>query len=402
MFRFGISEYIRNWWFNLCVILIMVVMMLISTIFISNIDEQTKIHRLASKYIDTDSIFVANVFDDFYKEISKEKNMLISQTFFGNQGDNTGTIRASVYSKEVMEGIKPRLDSGTYPSKVKKDNDTVVALISNNPYGIKAGDTFEYNISYKEDEKIKVNIYVAGVISDGQRLYTDLGHIDSNMTFEDFFQIYSYEQEEEVRLIIPEEEIKKIKNIETASAFYNIIINPDDTMSAEDKRNLKDKISNYEKEVLQSIPSDSLYPDAEDIVYRSNEKYKGTLLKYVPLTVIVLVLFLISITGIVTIKTVRSIRYFGIMYICGMNYTKAQFMTILEMTFNSVLAFAFTTNLLALQKQFKLVGKINCNIGMLQMLFMLSVCIIIVLWSGQTTKNVLKGNTPIEIIKNME
>lgn len=119
-------------------------------------------------------------------------------------------------------------------------------------------------------------------------------------------------------------------------------------------------------------------------------------------TVIVLVLFLISITGIVTIKTVRSIRYFGIMYICGMNYTKAQFMTILEMTFNSVLAFAFTTNLLALQKQFKLVGKINCNIGMLQMLFMLSVCIIIVLWSGQTTKNVLKGNTPIEIIKNME
>ena len=120
------------------------------------------------------------------------------------------------------------------------------------------------------------------------------------------------------------------------------------------------------------------------------------------LTVIVLVLFLISITGIVTIKTIGSIRYFGIMYICGMNYTKAQFMTILEMTFNSVLAFAFTTNLLALQKKFKLVGKINCNIGMLQMLFMLSVCIIIVLWSGQTTKNVLKGNTPIEIIKNME
>lgn len=53
-----------------------------------------------------------------------------------------------------------------------------------------------------------------------------------------------------------------------------------------------------------------------------NEKYKGTLLKYVPLTVIVLVLFLISITGIVTIKTIGSIRYFGIMYICGMNYTK--------------------------------------------------------------------------------
>ena len=402
MFRFGISEYIRNWWFNLCVVLIMVVMMLISTIFISNIEEETKIYRLANKYIDEDSIFALEIFSDFYKEISMEENMLTSQTFFGYQSDNTDTIRASVYSKEVMKAIKPRLDSGTYPSKVKKDENTIVALISNNPYGIEAGDIFEYNIYYTDDENIKVNVYVAGVISDGQRLYTDIGSMNSNMTFEDFFQLYSYEQEEEVRLIIPEEEVEKIKDIEAASLFYNIIINPDNTMSDEGKRNIKAKISNYEKEVLQSIPSDSLYPDAEDIVYRSNEKYKGTLLKYVPLTVIVLVLFLISITGIVTIKTVRSIRYFGIMYICGMNYTKAQFMTILEMTFNSVLAFAFTTNLLALQKEFKLVGEINCNIGMLQMLFMLSVCTIIVLWSGQTTKNVLKGNTPIEIIKNME
>ena len=197
MFRFGISEYIRNWWFNLCVVLIMVVMMLISTIFISNIEEETKIYRLANKYIDEDSIFALEIFSDFYKEISMEENMLTSQTFLGYQSDNTDTIRASVYSKEVMKAIKPRLDSGTYPSKVKKDENTIVALISNNPYGIEAGDIFEYNIYYTDDENIKVNVYVAGVISDGQRLYTDLGSMNSNMTFEDFFQIYSYEQEEE-------------------------------------------------------------------------------------------------------------------------------------------------------------------------------------------------------------
>ena len=211
---------------------------------------------------------------------------------------------------------------------------------------------------------------------------------------------------ENKKFVLPEgtnvKELIKTSEIINKMLIGTPIKDVSERLEFEIKPIIAQEISNYEKEVLQSIPSDSLYPDAEDIVYRSNEKYKGTLLKYVPLTVIVLVLFLISITGIVTIKTVRSIRYFGIMYICGMNYTKAQFMTILEMTFNSVLAFAFTTNLLALQKQFKLVGKINCNIGMLQMLFMLSVCIIIVLWSGQTTKNVLKGNTPIEIIKNME
>ena len=66
MFRFGISEYIRNWWFNLCVVLIMVVMMLISTIFISNIEEETKIYRLANKYIDEDSIFALEIFSDFF------------------------------------------------------------------------------------------------------------------------------------------------------------------------------------------------------------------------------------------------------------------------------------------------------------------------------------------------
>ena len=67
MFRFGLSEYIRNCWFNICIILIMILMMLISVIFISNVEEETKIHRLASKYIDEDSIFALEIFSDFYK-----------------------------------------------------------------------------------------------------------------------------------------------------------------------------------------------------------------------------------------------------------------------------------------------------------------------------------------------
>lgn len=401
MFRFGISEYIRNWWFNLCIILIMIVMMLISTIFISNVDEETKLYRFASKYIDADSIFALEVFNNFYGEISNEKNMLISQTFFGNQGDNTDTIRASVYPEEVMKAVKPRLNSGTYPNKVNKDDNTVVALISKNPYGIGAGDIFEYYIYYKEDETIKVNVYVAGVISEGQRMYVDLRQIDSNMTYEDFFLLYNYEQEEEVRLIIPEEEARKINNIDQASVFYNIIINPDDKVTEEEKENIKSKISNYEKDVLKSTPSNSLYPKAADIKSRSDKKYKGEILKYIPLTVIVLVLFIISIVGIVTIKTIRSIRYFGIMYICGMNYTKAQLMTILEMAFNSLFAMLTVTNLLMLQSKWGLFGEINFNIGRLQIVFMICVCVIVVAWSGQTTRKILKENTPIDIIKNV-
>ena len=87
MFRFALSEYIRNFWFNLCTILLIIVIMVLSTIFISNIEQDTREYRLAEQYIDKDSIFVIWSFYDLKQmiedKLGKEDKLLYSQSIAG-------------------------------------------------------------------------------------------------------------------------------------------------------------------------------------------------------------------------------------------------------------------------------------------------------------------------------
>lgn len=411
MFGFGVSEYIRNFWFNLCTILLMIVIMVMSTIFISNIEQETKIYRLAEQYIDNDSIFVAWGFYDMQQMIEEslgeDDSLLYSQSINGSiEGDEQSSIDTLVYSQQVMETLMPKMDEVANTSDEKKYNDTIIAYISHNPYGIKAGDRFSYEIWVLDGEEasVCVDVYVAGIISEGQRLYSSGGEIFSDMVYEDFFPLYSYEQTGLVKMIIPEKELCKIKELDkviSTSVYGNIIINPHDNISKEEHMALVESISEYE-EKLHPITSEMVYPEARDIVYKSNVLYKSEVLKYIPLTIIAVILFLVCITGIVTIKTVISTRFYGIMYICGMYYTVAQCMTAVEMTLNSAIATVFALSIINLQNKLKIVGEINCNLDVLQYGFMFTICLVIILWSTMTAKRVLKDNPPVQIIKNMD
>lgn len=411
MFRFALSEYIRNFWFNLCTILLIIVIMVLSTIFISNIEQDTREYRLAEQYIDKDSIFVTWSFYDLKQmiedKLGKEDKLLYSQSIAGGiEGNKDANISSLVYPQQVMEKLEPRMDETVNILDAKKNKDIIIAYISHNPYGIEAGDVFSYEILTLEgeDDGICVDVYVAGIIGEGQRLYSSVGEVFSDMVYKDFFNLYSYEQTGKVKMIIPEQELCKIKEIDRinkTSIYENIIINPSDNMSEDERIALAEAISEYEKNI-RPITSEMVYPDAKDIVYRSNVLHKSELYKYIPLTIIVMVLFIVCVTGIVTIKTIISSRFYGIMYMCGMHYTIAQRMTAVEMTLNSVIATVFAISILTLQNKLKLVGEINCNLDILQYGFMFAICTVIILWSTMTAKRVLKDNPPIQITKNMD
>lgn len=71
MTKFGISEYIRNFWFNLCSILLLIVMMILTTGMISNIDEKAGMYKIARKYMDYDSMYLAAVENKILKNCRK-------------------------------------------------------------------------------------------------------------------------------------------------------------------------------------------------------------------------------------------------------------------------------------------------------------------------------------------
>jgi len=400
MIRFGISEYIRNFWFNLCIIMLLLVMMLVSVILVSNIDEQTGPYRLAEKYIDDDSMFLSDVFAERMEELEQYGELLTVQVMFGSVANNEhSNIKAIVYTEEVMNYLKPRIDFGTYPQNVRSDDNIVRVLISHNPYGLKTGDTFMYEAFTKDGSLLQIQVYIAGVISEGQRLYTESGYISTDMTYEDFFPVYSYEQTQQVRMIVLEEEMKKISEEKLFSYYSNIMISPEDNLSLNERTEIWEEIKNYELE-FSGLDIISPYPSAQELVERNEIIYESIVMKYLPLCIIVILLFSISIIGMVTIKTVKSIRYYGIMYTCGMRYITAQMIAGMEMVFNCVMAFMSTVVLLTLQKVFHIVGEINCNLDTVELIVMVCVCTVTVVGSVLATRGVLKEHTPVEILKN--
>ena len=391
MTKFGISEYIRNFWFNLCSILLLIVMMILTTGMISNIDEKAGMYKIARKYMDYDSMYLASIENKNIEELKEIGDVNYVQTIEGDYGPRK-LIRGCVYTREIMKNMKPKLEYGTYPDKVTVDSNTVKALISANPYGIKAGDTFTYIVSTL-GESVPVNVYVTGVIKEGQRLYITLNKTFINMSYEDFFPVYSYEQTEDVRLIIPESEAGKLP--ETMSCLCdNVMINPKGTLTEQERDTIYNRIADYD------ITGSSPYPEPAELVNRNNTMFKIEFMKYIPLSVVTIVLLCISIIGIVNIKTAKSTRYYGIMYAYGMRYKKAQIIEGVSMTFNCGLAVIFTVSLIKLQQKMEFFGEINCNLNMPQIITITGICIIIIFCSMFAAKGVLKEHTPVQILKN--
>ena len=389
MLRFGIREYIRNFWFNFFIIVILLVMMLISTVLVSKIDDQTGPYRLAKKYMDEDSMFLSSVLYEDMDELKQYGELLAVRVFDGSVVDMWSDIRASVYPEEVTNELRHRLDPGTYSESVSTDDDRVHVLISHNPYGIKEGDTFTYEVLTIDGKRLEFQVYVDGVLSEGQRLYTELHHTSRDMTYEDFFPVYSYEQTEQVRMIIPERELKKVPEENIFSFYCNVMINPEGDLTEEERNEIWKKIKKYDFD-YSSIGILSPYPKAEELVERNRIPYKNILMTYLPLCIIIILLFSISVIGVVIIKTEKTTRCYGSMNTYGKQYWTSLLTTELEMVFNCVMAFMVTVVLFTLQKIFHIVDGISFNLDTMELVVLAVICVVTIVTSVFTISDGLK------------
>ena len=172
------------------------------------------------------------------------------------------------------------------------------------------------------------------------------------------------------------------------------MINPKGTLTEQERDTIYNRIADYD------ITGSSPYPEPAELVNRNNTMFKIEFMKYIPLSVVTIVLLCISIIGIVNIKTAKSTRYYGIMYAYGMRYKKAQIIEGVSMTFNCGLAVIFTVSLIKLQQKMEFFGEINCNLNIPQIITITGICIIIIFCSMFAAKGVLKEHTPVQILKN--
>ena len=406
MLKLGFKEYIRNSWYNIMTVFILVTMMIAVVIFMSNIERQTSLYRLTAKYLGENSIIVDFAYEDISKALSKVEDVMYTREMNVaiSESDKFDMYKhMTVYSETQMDMLPPRLEAGVLPKEIDKGKEYISVLVSKNPYGLKTGDTTVMRAIDVDGNEVKINLYITGVITEGQSIpYMPVGEEQnlSYMSYENFFATYSYEQSDIMLIIIPEKELDKIEK----ELFFNYrmaIIKYDDSITEEEYEKNFEVVKDYEKQYYNFSKVDT-FPESEKIIENSKQILNATLKKYVPLTVATVVLILTCIAGITSIKTYNNRKYFGILHMCGMHYNNAVILTGIEMVINSIWAVVLTKVLVWVQQKYELVGIINCNPGTLTWMILGIIIVFTILLSmGMVRKN-LRENTPVEVVKGTE
>lgn len=380
MIKFALDEYIKNIWYNMVTVLLISVSIIVSVIFISNLLQETKVYRLIKPYLNEKSIII-NVAND----IEINSLVKVDKTFMTNElycvSDNQiGLTNCVVYNEEVLDIMSPRLIEGQGINTVSENEEALVVWISPNSGGLGTGDRINLNFfSEIEAKTIKVEAVIAGVIADGQRIFMSDTTLSSDMKYEDIYCLYSYKQLGSPIVITTEEEIEKIGET-VHGQNKKCIVKFSDDITEEEWRDNYFKVVDMEME-QHGYSSIGTFPDSEELYKQMMTSVKITIMKYVPLSIGVLVLIIVCILGIVLVKNANSVRYYHILSICGMKKNGAVLLTCVEMIANCVLAVLITISFVKIQNAYAIVGKINCSLGGIQILTIIATCLSVVIAS---------------------
>lgn len=400
MVNFVTKQYVKNIWYNILTVIIITFNIILCVIFASNISSQTKLYRLVKPYLNENSLIINTIYEEKKIDINNlkkvEKTLMTTELFCHSQ-ELVKLRNCVVYNEKIMEEFAPRLSSGKLINSKFESDEKLQVLISENSEGLGVGDILKLKFTDKTMNYVPIEAEIVGVISNGQKLFMSSNNVFNNMGYEDLYLTYSYNQLEEPIILSTQKEIDAIGK-ELDGFNGQCIVKFDEDISEEEYR--ENYLHVVDMESKTGIASVDMYPSSEALTERMELSLKSTLMKYVPLTVAVFILVIICVVGIIAVKTSNSIKYYGMLYICGMPYHQAAAMTGIEMIINSVLAIVMSLSLIKIQNKLSLIGKINCEIGVVQSALMMGLCIVVIFVSILMTTVIMKEKTASQILRD--
>lgn len=400
MVNFVTKQYVKNIWYNILTVIIITFNIILCVIFASNISSQTKLYRLVKPYLNENSLIINTIYEEKKIDINnlkKVENTLMTTELFCHSQELVKLRNCVVYNEKIMEEFAPRLSSGKLINSKFESDEKLQVLISENSEGLGVGDILKLKFTDKTMNYVPIEAEIVGVISNGQKLFMSSNNVFNNMGYEDLYLTYSYNQLEEPIILTTQKEIDAIGK-ELDGFNGQCIVKFDEDISEEEYR--ENYLHVVDMESKTGIASVDMYPSSEVLTERMELSLKSTLMKYVPLTVAVFILVIICVVGIIAVKTSNSIKYYGMLYICGMPYHQAAAMTGIEMVINSVLAIVMSLSLIKIQNKLSLIGKINCEIGVVQSALMMGLCIVVIFVSILMTTVIMKEKTASQILRD--
>lgn len=403
MINLGFREYFRNFWYNFFTIVILAIMIISSVILISTINNQTKVYRYAKPYLGTTGEVVGTISKEYIDKLkSIDKIMYSKNVFLTRENVEYGEeiINTIIYDKRMESFLKPIISEGRWVKNGDGDKDTIYAVVSENRSDIKVGDTIQVYFVGNAGEKEEKNVYICGKLLEGQRIYNGSEmHLDSNMSVRDLFNIYSFEQTQNIMLLTTNRQISKF-DTNMDSLYTNVIIKYDKNISKMDKEYNEQVIGENNSNLTNGIEAYAGNTiSMKELADRSGREEKNAYITYIPLIAVDFMLICVCIMGISAVKTARSTKYYGKLYLCGMKWTGGIHLSAFEIALNCILAIILSMIMIEIHNKYYLFGKVFANLEIVQVIVIAIMCLITVFVSICMTGKILKNNSPMEILR---
>lgn len=222
--------------------------------------------------------------------------------YFDSMGDIP--IRVKIVPDEIIDNMELSVQSGKWKTSSEKE---IICISAPNKYGIREGDVIKTaNISeIKVSAVLTDPCYIPDFIN-----WSSMGGIDENFYAKYSIIYYDKEVEDnELTLIMSESEFAETGLEEVRTNFKFILY--DDNPTVENITHNEQIIKeNYNCGVALS-----------DIKYRAELSVKNLLNKYLPIAICAFVVILIGFISCTAVNTLKQMRNYGILFICGMNWS---------------------------------------------------------------------------------
>ncbi|MBQ2981104.1 MAG: hypothetical protein IJD58_03150 [Lachnospiraceae bacterium] len=405
MIRFIFSEYIDKMWIHLFIICILTSAMLAGGTFVGELSTKGSMYNAVMDSIDGRSLLLGYNYEsemidrlkDYGKVISNEVYFAVDKS--QEESERRKIIRIKACPDEIMGYVHPRLDVGEDIENCGVDENTIAVYISYNNIGIDIGDTIVLSIDMGDGvNKKDVKFYIAGVLSEGQKLYGFDG-ASRDMIYTDLFRTYSYAQLGEILIITTQKEMEKLEG-NIYHEYDSGILTFDEKLTDTEVNNIKKEIVEYERERNNGISFiENVFPTMDNFISDSKDMFYIELKKYIPMIVTICTISLVCMVGIISIKTDMSLKSYTIFRLLGMKGRNIILCNGIEMLINIICALILFVSMATVQNVYGIVDKINLRIDMVTLISVCVFGVLVVVSNIIVSAIILRNNTPVHILK---
>lgn len=408
MLKIGFYELKNNIWINIliCIQLVIVFVLAIATSsiivyhykyynnFRDYFESDGYLYNLDSFYLN-DNDLIATDSEDIEKLLSHADVVASYEpvvNYYDNNGDRLEFV-SMAYDREIIDRHTPELSEGIWLNSISEDVGCIEAVISQNNYNIKVGDTiFMNNIFYEYPQKL---IKIVGVLEDNARIvgYTKNTYRNSR-DYSDIYCDYSLDNEEIPMLIMSEESIKRYHEQYEVEAFVKgwVFVTFSDNITETQIIQNEKVLGNYAQIITKE--------DLEEIAVKSQVRLREKLIAIFPIFIGVFVLTIISslCSGAVSVK--KQMKNYAIYSICGMPWQRSASISVIATCILAIISFIISIVCVFIITTINKVTTIN--LGIVQLAVCVGVALIYCMISALLPSLIINGTSIKEILRNNE